>query len=162
VELRFVTDFLELPRDRAEAFRGEVRGRWRYLGAIERRRQAAIAELRAVAPSHEDVGEPYLGSGISYLEEQGVLTTGWDEHGELLMDLVEMVGGGWDLIEPRPGLAEALDPAALDEMALQRHFEELDGRPAPDAPAKMLAGLEVLRNAVSELREGCVLLLRRR
>ena len=161
--VRYVTDFYELPIDRVSAFREAATPRWKAIGSNRGRWSEMLASLRRPAPSYEE-SEPYLGALLAYLDEAGVVATQPSEHEELLTDLVEFHGGGWDLVEPRAGLGAELDPARFDESTLRRFYthgdEDLPERDLPESGAAMLRALALFRQVLGDVGERSLLLLR--
>jgi hypothetical protein len=117
----FVADFYEVPRDRLEALRS-----------------ATLATLRRPVPRYESehfylaavlgvVGDTPLPNGGEMLGD------GSREYGDLLLELVERRGGGWEIVEPSPERIAALDPAGFDADRLRAHYAgEVDYYPDED------------------------------
>jgi hypothetical protein len=51
-----------------------------------------------------------------------MLSDGSPAFADLLMELVERRGGGWEIVEPSPERIAALDPAAFDAARLRAHY----------------------------------------
>jgi hypothetical protein len=62
-----------------------------------------------------------------------MLSDGSREYGDLLIELVERRGGGWEIVEPSPERIAALDQAAFDADRLGAHYAgEIDYYPDED------------------------------
>jgi hypothetical protein len=127
------------------------------------------------------VGDTPLSSGAEMLGD------GTPEYQDLLMELVESRGGGWEIIEPSAERIAALDPAGFDPERLRAHYagereyypdeEDADDQPGllgrmldhllpavperhpADAGEQMLRHIALLRSALTKVRDGDVLLI---
>ena len=187
-----VADFYEVPRDRLGDLCDAARGRWRRLGRNREHWNSSLGELRRPVPRYESsdyylaavlgvVGDTPLNSG------EQMLGDGTAEYQDLLMELVESRGGGWEIIEPSAERIAALDPAGFDPERLRAHYageceyypdeEDVEDEPgllgrmfdrlfpaAPerhpaDAGEEMLRRIALLRSALTNVRDGNVLLI---
>jgi hypothetical protein len=172
----FVADFYEVPRDRLEGLPS-----------------ATLASMRRPVPRWESehfylaavlgvVGDTPLPSGGE------MLGGGSREYVEVLRELVERRGGGWEIVEPSPERIAALDPAAFDADRLRAHYagevdyypdQDNDGDHEPgvlgalfdrlvahgseaypaDAGDHMLRDISLLRMALTKIRPDSILLI---
>jgi hypothetical protein len=187
-----VADFYEVPRDRLGDLCDAASGKWRRLGHNREHWNSALGELRRPVPRYESpdyylaavlgvVGDTALNSGGEMLGD------GAPEYQDLLMELVESRGGGWEIIEPSAERIAALDPASFDPERLRAHNagereyhpDEEDAKDQPgwlgrmldrllpaapercpaDAGEEMLRHIALLRSALTNVRDGNVLLI---
>ena len=187
-----VADFYEVPRDRLGELRDAATGRWRRFGHNPERWNSTLGGLRRPVPRYKSphyylaavlgvVGDTPLDGGAE------MLGYGTPEYEDLLMELVESRGGGWEIIEPSAERIAALDPARFDPERLRAHYageleyypdqDDTDDEPglidrildrlipaAPerfpaDAGEEMLRHIALLRTALANLRDDGVLLI---
>jgi hypothetical protein len=122
-----VADFYEVSRDQLGDLSDAARGSWRRLGHNRERWNAALGWLRRPVPRYESpdyylaavlgvVGDTPLAGGVEMLGD------GIPEYQDVLTELVEGRGGGWEIIEPSAERIAALDPAGFDPERLRAHY----------------------------------------
>lgn len=187
-----VADFYEVPRERLGDLRDAARGSWRRLGRNREHWTSTLGGLRRPVPRYESpdyylaavfgvVGDTPLESGAEMLGD------GIHEYRDVLMELVEGHGGGWEIIEPSAERIAALDPAGFDPERLRAHYageceyypDEQDEEDEPsllgrvfdrlfpaaperhpaDAGEQMLRHIALLHDALASVDDGKVLLI---
>jgi hypothetical protein len=187
-----VADFYEVPGDRLGELHDAAKGGWARIGPNRERWTAILTGLRRPVPRYERphyhlaavlgvVGDAPLA------DERELLGFDSPAYGDLLMELVERRGGGWEIIEPSPDRVAALDPGAFDAERLRAHYAgQLDyyagdddeddeagfagrvlDRFFPDTPdqhpsdagEQMLRDIALLREALTKISDGSVLLI---
>jgi hypothetical protein len=159
VPLRYVTYLYELPRARLPELREAATREGQGVRSNDGRLADLLASLRQLSSPQE--AEPYLAALLAYLNENGIVATQPAEHQDLLMDLVEFHGDGWDLVEPNPQLPGRLDPSRFDEAALRRFYDQEDEECSEAGPA-MLRDLEIIQRALGQLSPNSLLLVHHR
>jgi hypothetical protein len=187
-----VADFYEVPRDRLGELRDAASGNWRRLGRNRQHWNSTLGGLRRPVPRYES--PDYYLAAVLWVVGDTPLKGGGEmlgdctpEYQDLLMELVEGHGGGWEIIEPSAERIAALDPAGFDPERLRAHYsgeseyypdeEDADDEPgllgrlldrlisaAPerhpaDAGEEMLRHIALLRSALTNVRDGNVLLI---
>jgi hypothetical protein len=186
-----VADFYELPRGGVDELRAAASRRWLGIGRSSERWRSTLGTLRRPVDRHES--QHYYFAAVLGVVGDAPLRDGSEMLGgpaghyqDLLTELVESRGGGWDIIEPSPDRLAALDPATFDAQRLRAHYAgQVDYYPdddpddesgligtlldrlIPDAaervPAdageQMLQGIALLHTALSKIRGDSVLLV---
>jgi hypothetical protein len=188
-----VADFYEVPRDRLGELHDAAKGSWARIGRNRERSTAILTGLRRPVPRYEGP-HYYLAAVLGVIGDAPL--PGGDEmlggdspaYEDLLMELVQNRGRGWEIIEPSPHRIAALDPGAFDAERLRAHYagqleyfpaddDEEDDEPGlvgrvldrlfPDTPdryptdagERMLRDVALLRDALTEISDDSVLLI---
>jgi hypothetical protein len=118
-----------------------------------------LETLKRPVPRYQREGY-YLAAVLGYLDEHEIVDTEpQGEYDDLMMNLVERIGGGWSLLEPRREVIAALEPSRFDEADLRAFYEEDGETASPDAGRAMLEDVGLLHEALSACdRESFVLI----
>ncbi len=152
-----VADFYEVPKSRLGELQELANPIWGW--GAKKRLLSMLGTVRRPVPRYERDGY-YLAAVVGYLYEKEIVDTEPEgEYGDLMMNLVERIGGGWDLLEPRQEVIEALEPSRFDVADLRASYEESQEIASPEAGSAMLNDVKLLQEALSACSRESFLLI---